>query len=83
VDPAARAFLPFIDDLSNWYVRRSRVRFQHAAERDERAAAFATLHEVLVRVARLLAPFMPFVAETLYLNLTTGVSVARAVCAKR
>ncbi|PIT97761.1 MAG: isoleucine--tRNA ligase [Candidatus Andersenbacteria bacterium CG10_big_fil_rev_8_21_14_0_10_54_11] len=77
VDKAARAFLPFIDDLSNWYVRRSRSRFQPAksAGGGESAAAFMTLHGVLVRLAQLLAPFMPFVAEEIYRNLTGEVSV--------
>jgi len=75
VDRAARAFVPFVDDLSNWYVRRSRDRFQHAATAEEREGAFATLHEVLVRTAKLLAPFMPFVTEAMYQNLAGSESV--------
>ena len=57
----ARALFDCVDALSNWYVRRSRRRFW-----DGDAAAFATLHECLVTVAKLLAPFTPFVADELY-----------------
>ncbi len=59
-----RAIGAFVDDLSNWYVRRSRRRFW-----DGDPAAFATLRECLVTVARLLAPFTPFVADEVYDNL--------------
>ena len=72
IDRAGREFTLFIDDLSNWYVRRSRARF-HVANPD--MDAFATLYEVLVRLSRLLAPFMPFVAEEMYRNLTGEESV--------
>ncbi|MBI3255417.1 MAG: isoleucine--tRNA ligase [Candidatus Andersenbacteria bacterium] len=75
VDTASRLFVPFIDDLSNWYVRRSRPRFQKPGSDTETEEAFGTLYEVLVRVSKLLAPFMPFVAEEMYRNLTGGQSV--------
>jgi isoleucyl-tRNA synthetase len=74
-DQAARAFIPFVDDLSNWYVRRSRNRFQKPVNDEERDEAFGTLYEVLVRTAKLLAAFMPFVSEEIYRNLTGGESV--------
>jgi isoleucyl-tRNA synthetase len=61
---AGRAIQTFVDELSNWYVRRSRRRFW-----DGDPAAFATLRECLVTVAQLLAPFCPFVADELYDNL--------------
>jgi isoleucyl-tRNA synthetase len=61
---AGRAIAEFVDDLSNWYVRRSRRRFW-----DGDPAAFATLRHCLVTVAELLAPFCPFVADELYDNL--------------
>lgn len=61
---AGRAIAAFVDDLSNWYVRRSRRRFW-----DGDPAALATLRECLVTVAKLLAPFTPFVADELYDNL--------------
>jgi isoleucyl-tRNA synthetase len=59
-----RAIAEFVEDLSNWYVRRSRRRFWEGD-----AAAFATLHEALVTVSRLLAPFTPFIADEIYDNL--------------
>jgi isoleucyl-tRNA synthetase len=59
----------FLDDLSNWYVRRSRSRFWKAEDDADKRAAFATLYEVLSGLSRLLAPFLPFVAEAIYQNL--------------
>jgi isoleucyl-tRNA synthetase len=61
----------FIDDLSNWYVRRSRPRFWRADDPD----AHATLHHALVVTSQLLAPFCPFLADELYVGLTGDVSV--------
>ena len=61
---SGRAIERFVDDLSNWYVRRSRRRFW-----DGDPSAFATLHECLLTVAKLLAPFTPFVADELYEGL--------------
>ncbi len=61
----------FIDDLSNWYVRRSRPRFWRSHDQ----VAHATLHECLVTVAQLLAPFCPFLADAIYPTLTGQVSV--------
>ncbi len=59
----------FADDLSTWYLRRGRRRFARTAEPNDRLAAFATLAECLVTLARLIAPIMPFLAEELYQNL--------------
>jgi isoleucyl-tRNA synthetase len=71
---AVRAILEFVDgDVANWYVRQSRKRFYDVDGADNRAA-FATLHEVLVVVCRLLAPFAPFVTDWLHRELT-GESV--------
>ena len=64
----AQALEAFVDDLSNWYVRRSRPRFWKAAD----PHAHATLHECLATLALLLAPFCPFVADELYANLVPG-----------
>jgi isoleucyl-tRNA synthetase len=61
----------FVDDLSNWYVRRSRPRFWKASD----PAAHATLHRALVVTAQLLAPFAPFLADELYVTLTGEASV--------
>ena len=71
---AARTLMSFVvDDVSNWYVRRSRARFYEVSAPDNRAA-FATLHEVLVVTARLLAPLAPFLSDWLHRELT-GTSV--------
>jgi isoleucyl-tRNA synthetase len=61
----------FVDDLSNWYVRRSRPRFWKASD----PAAHATLHHALVVTAQLLAPFCPFLSDELYITLTGEASV--------
>ena len=66
---AARPIEAFVDQLSNWYVRRSRRRFWHGAAGPDSMAALHTLYECLTTVAKLLAPFTPFVAEALYRNL--------------
>src|SRR5262245_8559459 len=71
---AGRRIASFVEDLSNWYVRRARRRFWDpggGGSVDTRAA-FLTLHECLVSLAQLLAPFTPFVAETLWRNLAAG-----------
>ena len=62
--------LLFIDDLSNWYVRRSRRRFSKNDDKDDQLQAFTTLHYVLIYLSKLLAPFTPFLAEELYQNMT-------------
>jgi isoleucyl-tRNA synthetase len=62
---AGRAIAAFVDDLSNWYVRRSRRRFW-----DGDPVALATLRDVLVDVSKLLAPFTPFIADAIYENLS-------------
>ncbi len=59
----------FVDDLSNWYVRRSRRRFWKSESDSDKLAAYATLYECLVTLTKLLAPFTPFLAEDLYQNL--------------
>ncbi len=71
---ASRAMIEFVDDdVSNWYVRLSRGRF-YDVDGDDNRAAFATLHEVLTSVCRLLAPFAPFVTDWMHRELT-GESV--------
>ena len=62
--------LPFIDDLSNWFVRRSRRRFSKNSDTADKNQAFATLYYVLVYLSQLLAPFTPFLAEELYQKMT-------------
>ena len=62
--------LPFIDDMSNWFVRRSRRRFSKNEDALDKQAAFNTLHYVLVYLSKVLAPFMPFLADELYQKMT-------------
>ncbi len=70
---APRAIEAFVEDLSNWYVRRSRDRFWGAEAGQDKQAAYATLYEVLVTVAKLAAPFIPFLADELYRNLVVSL----------
>ncbi|MDO4527014.1 MAG: isoleucine--tRNA ligase [Candidatus Saccharibacteria bacterium] len=70
VPKALEGVLPFIDDLSNWFVRRSRRRFSKNDDGKDKLSAYATLYHVLVYTAHLLAPFTPFLAEELYQKLT-------------
>ncbi len=66
---SARALQDFTDDLSNWYVRRGRERYWGHGMNDDKAAAYTTLYNVLVTMAKLSAPFTPFMAESVYGNL--------------
>lgn len=72
---ATKPILPFIDDASNWYVRRSRKRFWKSDNDADKAAAYHTLHYVLVHLSIVMAPFTPFLAEELYHKLTGDESV--------
>jgi isoleucyl-tRNA synthetase len=67
---ALEPILPFLDDASNWFVRRSRRRFWKSEDDTDKQMAYTTLHYVLVRLAYILAPFTPFLAEELYHKLT-------------
>ncbi len=66
---ATIAINAFLDDLSNWYVRRSRRRYWKSEHDADKNTAYATLYHVLVKFARILAPFTPFVTEAIYQNL--------------
>ncbi|MCI0460316.1 MAG: DUF5915 domain-containing protein, partial [Gemmataceae bacterium] len=69
----------FVDrDLSNWYVRRNRDRFWGSEPGQDKLAAYQTLHEVLVTLTKLIAPVMPFLAESMYQNLTRGLPAHKA-----
>ncbi len=72
---ATKPILPFIEDASNWYVRRSRRRFWKSEDDTDKALAYKTLHYVLVRLSYVLAPFTPFLADELFQKLTGGDSV--------
>ncbi|CAA9450650.1 MAG: Isoleucyl-tRNA synthetase [uncultured Rubrobacteraceae bacterium] len=76
VTAAGRALGEFVDELSNWYVRRSRRRFWKGEDDLDKKAAHSTLYECLVTVAKLSAPFTPFVAEALYQNLVVNADAA-------
>src|SRR5690606_30222153 len=66
---AARALIAFVDALSNWYVRRSRDRFWKTEMDADKRAAYETLHHCLVTTTKLIAPFTPYIAESMYQNL--------------
>jgi isoleucyl-tRNA synthetase len=70
---AAREIDGFIEELSTWYLRRSRRRFARHAEPADRAAAFATMHQVLASLTRIMAPIMPFLSESIYQNIVGSV----------
>ena len=70
IPDALSPILPFLDDASNWYVRRSRRRFWKSEDDGDKNDAYRTLHYVLVRLSYILAPFTPFLSEELYHNLT-------------
>nr|MCU0493434.1 DUF5915 domain-containing protein [Chloroflexaceae bacterium] len=69
VTTGARAIESFVDELSNWYVRRNRRRFWKSEADADKNAAYSTLYTCLVTVAKLVAPFAPFVSEAMYRNL--------------
>jgi isoleucyl-tRNA synthetase len=71
---AGRRLEGFVDDLSNWYVRRSRRRFWKSENDADKLAAYTTLYQCLVTLSKLLAPLTPFLAEALYQNLVCSVS---------
>ena len=70
---AGRAIEAFVDQLSNWYVRRNRRRFWKAAAGEDKQSAYLTLYECLDAANRMTAPFMPFTAEAVYANLVRSV----------
>ena len=72
---ATRPLIEFVDDLSNWYIRRSRRRFWKSENDGDKAQAYQTLYTVLVKFSQLLAPFMPFLSDEIYRNLTGEDSV--------
>ncbi|MFA4815543.1 MAG: isoleucine--tRNA ligase [Candidatus Gracilibacteria bacterium] len=76
---ATRPLVEFVDHLSNWYVRRSRRRFWKSENDADKWEAYQTLHTVLVQFSQLLAPFMPFLADEIYRNLTHDVRTEESV----
>ena len=68
---SVRPFVHFIEDLTNWYIRRSRRRFWKSQDDQDKAQAYRTLYDVLLQWTRVAAPFVPFVSEAIYRNLRT------------
>ncbi len=75
VTDATRPIVRFMDNLTNWYIRRSRKRFWKSENDGDKMQAYETLYEVLVMLSQVVAPFMPFVTEEIYKNLTGNESV--------
>jgi isoleucyl-tRNA synthetase len=76
---AIRPIRELVDDLSNWYVRRSRRRFWKSEDDADKMSAYRTLHYALCRIAQLLAPWSPFIADKLWRGLTEGMNEAVSV----
>jgi isoleucyl-tRNA synthetase len=73
ISRATRSISAFVDDLSNWYVRRCRDRYWGSEMDDDKVAAYKTLYEVLIGLSKLISPFVPFMAEEIYQNLARSV----------
>ena len=76
IPEAARALQEFVDDMSNWYVRRGRERFWAKGMEQDKINAYMTLYTALVTVAKLAAPMIPFMTEEIYQNLVRSVDQA-------
>jgi isoleucyl-tRNA synthetase len=72
---ASSYIFDFIESLTNWYIRRSRRRFWKSENDQDKIQAYSTLYEVLVKLTQVLAPFMPFVTDYIYQDLTKEESV--------
>ena len=76
IPEAARALQEFVDDMSNWYVRRSRERFWAKGMEQDKINAYMTLYTALVTVSKVAAPMIPFMAEDIYRNLVCSIDPA-------
>jgi isoleucyl-tRNA synthetase len=76
---AVRPLRDLVDDLSNWYVRRSRRRFWKSENDQDKKFAYVTLHYVLSRISQLFAPWSPFLSDKLWRELTAGMDQAKSV----
>lgn len=74
ITESARAILNFVEELSNWYVRRSRERFWQKEMNQDKINAYMTLYTVLESLTKVIAPFVPFMAESIYRNLVLSVN---------
>ena len=75
INESTRVIVRFMDNLTNWYIRRSRKRFWKSENDSDKLQAYETLYTVLVEFCKLIAPFMPFISEHIYKNLTWQESV--------
>lgn len=75
LNEAAKPIVKFMDNLTNWYIRRSRKRFWKTENDTDKLEAYETLYYTLVEVSKIIAPFMPYVSENIYKNLTWDLSV--------
>lgn len=75
LNEAAKPIVKFMDNLTNWYIRRSRKRFWKTENDTDKLEAYETLYYTLVEVSKIIAPFMPYVSEHIYKNLTWELSV--------
>ena len=73
VTDSGRLIQEFVDNLSNWYVRRSRRRFWKSEEDKDKISAYKTLYECLLTLSKLCAPYIPFISEEIYKNLTGSI----------
>ncbi|MGI5958659.1 MAG: isoleucine--tRNA ligase [Massiliimalia sp.] len=73
IPEAARALQDFVDEMSNWYVRRSRERFWQEGMSDDKVSAYMTLYTALVTVSKVAAPMIPFMCESIYRNLVCSI----------
>ncbi len=76
IPESARALQEFVDDMSNWYVRRSRERFWAKGMEQDKINAYMTLYTALVTVSKLAAPLIPFMTEDIYRNLVAGIDTS-------
>jgi isoleucyl-tRNA synthetase len=79
LDKASRPIAELLDDISNWYVRRSRRRFWKAEDDNDKQQAYATLHYLLLRTSQILAPFSPFLPDYIWRRLVEGTSLPVSV----
>lgn len=79
IDKATKPIKELIDDLSNWYVRRSRRRFWKSEDDEDKRQAYTTLHYVLVTICQLLSPWAPFMSDRIYRELTAGTDMPESV----
>ena len=72
IQKACSCFIPFLDDLNNWYIRRNRRRFWKGEKDEDKKQAYDTLYHVLMTFIKVVAPVVPFTVEEIYQNLRSG-----------